>query len=634
MNIELARVLYDWTINSKTRFIDSSDEIVKKAEKIGMKFPNPDLAVFETIYCELDVYNRNGAMLPKDVAEKGLDTIIGKQINFEHEGRGHICGFMIDAKLAKDKETGRDIIIVVGILFKSVWRDEFEQVKTYFEKGQLMVSFELWNQEGGVSILEELPDGHKILKKLIAHGCGLLMKEKPACPNAKVYKLMASEQIIAEAEKIINPIFEKDERVVYAELSIEEKCKQCGNCVNKGGNNKMEFEDTEIIELTEDVQLTDEDIQASENEEDAVDAEIVTANHKAEDGDIEEAKKISYKSRQNLKDSDFAVVIKKGDKTIRKYPIQDAAHVRNALARLGQDKAKEGLKKLGVSVESVVNKVKARAKKLGIEAANEEVIVAKLCSKCGQALSEGQEGTLCSACQAIEQMEQEDAKIVIAVNDLEEAGIPADVIKKIKQLTKEGKSTKEAMKQAWKEHKENAAATEKAHLDMMKHCAGCGGVLEDGKEGTMCSVCQTKHDHLHLQEDYTKMTGELAELKTSYDKIQQDYQAINEAQRRLQEEHNTLKAAHEALQKEYAEKSSFYQDWASKEKTLTAAVEEKDKEIAKSKQELDKLNQEIEKAKQTIEDVKPLMTVGSVAPTAEFYKEMQEKVNLKAFGHK
>jgi rubrerythrin len=81
---------------------------------------------------------------------------------------------------------------------------------------------------------------------------------------------------------------------------------------------------------------------------------------------VEESKKLSYDNRKNLPNSDFALVVKDGDKTIRMYPIQDEAHVRNALARLGQAKPRETLKKLGVSVESVKHKVLNRAKKLGM----------------------------------------------------------------------------------------------------------------------------------------------------------------------------------------------------------------------------------------------------------------------------
>jgi hypothetical protein len=87
---------------------------------------------------------------------------------------------------------------------------------------------------------------------------------------------------------------------------------------------------------------------------------------------LEEGKKLTYEQKQNIADEDFAVVITVKNKVtgeprkIRKYPIQDEAHVRNALARLGQEAPKAELKKLGISVDSVIQKVLARARKLGM----------------------------------------------------------------------------------------------------------------------------------------------------------------------------------------------------------------------------------------------------------------------------
>ena len=167
----LAKALYEWTLNSKNRFIVSDDELIQKAAKWGMIFPNPDLALMETIYCELDVFNRNGDMLPKTVAEEGISSVIGKQMNFEHLGAGHVCGYIIDARIENN------FIIIDTVLFKSVWYQEFEQIKKYFEEGKLFVSFELWLNENGFPIVKFLPGHRRIVQKFIAHGVGLLMTE-------------------------------------------------------------------------------------------------------------------------------------------------------------------------------------------------------------------------------------------------------------------------------------------------------------------------------------------------------------------------------------------------------------------------------------------------------------------------
>jgi len=84
----------------------------------------------------------------------------------------------------------------------------------------------------------------------------------------------------------------------------------------------------------------------------------------------DEAKKLTYQERKGISDKMFAVVVKvKNKKTgkmrkIRMFPIHDEAHVRNALARLGQPKPKATLKRLGVSVESVRRKILRRARQL------------------------------------------------------------------------------------------------------------------------------------------------------------------------------------------------------------------------------------------------------------------------------
>ena len=603
IRIELARALYDWSTSSKTTFNDDSPELSEKIKKLGIPYPNPDLAFFTTVYCELGTYNRNGAMLPKDVAEKGIDTIKFKQINFEHEGAGHVCGFILDARIVDN------FIVIDGVLFKSVWKEEFDQVKKYFERGNLSVSFELWNSENGVSVLKILSDGKKIVEKLIAHGCGLLMKEKPACPKAKVFKLLAKEELVLASEQIIETVSIEDDKLSYAEQSTVEECKNCGNCPNERRNQSMaeevivnEFEDTEIIELAEEVQLTDEDINLSEAEEEV-----------SEEGETEEAKKLSYKSRENLKDSDFAVVIKKGDKKIRKYPIYDAAHVRNALARLGQAAAKEGLKKLGVSVESVLKKVKSRAKKFGIETAAEEVSLPtpRPCKNCGQNLGEGQEGEYCPACVIFEQEFAKWEEVLI------EAAMPAEVLKRIKELHKEGKSMKEAMKQAWKEQKEKGS-TEQAHTV----------TVTVGEEA--CANCATKHDYEHMKVNYATKEQQMNDLQACYDGLKGEH-ANNMS------ECDCLKKQHEDITKKFggkqAELEKQLQELKDKNVELEKKLEEEKQELGKKDQEIADLK--VIKAKAETTKEKPSLTVGSVDNADEDrYKEIRNKVDERAFGKK
>tara|TARA_B100001094_G_scaffold319070_1_gene363403 strand:+ start:602 stop:1165 length:564 start_codon:yes stop_codon:yes gene_type:complete len=79
---------------------------------------------------------------------------------------------------------------------------------------------------------------------------------------------------------------------------------------------------------------------------------------------------LSSKEKNNLPDSDFAYIEPGGEKddegktvprSLRHLPINDAAHVRNALARLDQTDISEEAKK------TALKKIKAAAKKFGIK---------------------------------------------------------------------------------------------------------------------------------------------------------------------------------------------------------------------------------------------------------------------------
>ena len=83
-----------------------------------------------------------------------------------------------------------------------------------------------------------------------------------------------------------------------------------------------------------------------------------------------EAKEMTRKKINDLPDSDFAYISPGGEKdssgkttprSLRHLPIHDAAHVRNALARLSQTDIPAAAKR------SALQKIKRAAKKLGVE---------------------------------------------------------------------------------------------------------------------------------------------------------------------------------------------------------------------------------------------------------------------------
>ncbi len=85
------------------------------------------------------------------------------------------------------------------------------------------------------------------------------------------------------------------------------------------------------------------------------------------------SKKLSSKQRNDLPDSDFAYIEPGGKKvdgkteprSLRHFPIPDAAHVRNALARLSQSKLSADVK------AKILKKLKSKAKEFGIEVSEE-----------------------------------------------------------------------------------------------------------------------------------------------------------------------------------------------------------------------------------------------------------------------
>ena len=271
--------LLEWTLSSTTNFIDSNNDDLKlKAEKLGIVLPSPDLACFSTIYCELGKYNLNGVKFSKEVAEKGLKTLVGKQINLNHEGAHQIMGYLIDAEIKDNK------ILVTGILFKSLFREEFSEIIQLFAEKKLFCSFELWNlNEKGESIVKDLGNGKRELTEFIGHGCALLLIDPqtnepipPACPVAQVLKLLASRKMIEEGELIVEKIFEHNDNLVYAKLVKEEpictNCKKC-KCNEEGGKENIMLEEIKIETILPEVKP--EEVAQVVVEEPKVEATVV-----------------------------------------------------------------------------------------------------------------------------------------------------------------------------------------------------------------------------------------------------------------------------------------------------------------------------------------------------------------------
>ena len=223
----IANALLEIAKRSQTTFLEvgkEDKELIEAAKKLGIELPSPDLMVMKTIYAEIDKVNLNGVILPRKAVEEGLNTLVGKQCNWEHDGAGFVCGYTISAKINEDK------IETINVLFKSLFIDQAEELKEKVKSGEAAVSFEIWNKnpDSGKSVVKELANGFKEINPIIFHGTGVLLTHQPACPKAKIFKLIAKKEI-NEAEKIVDKVF--SEVLSFASLAIEEpKCVNCGKC--------------------------------------------------------------------------------------------------------------------------------------------------------------------------------------------------------------------------------------------------------------------------------------------------------------------------------------------------------------------------------------------------------------------
>jgi len=103
---------------------------------------------------------------------------------------------------------------------------------------------------------------------------------------------------------------------------------------------------------------------------DLLEAEVILKQDKDGQGWFEkilepfQKKELSSTARKALSDGDFALVYEKDGKTVRKYPIHDKAHVRNALSRAAQQIKAGG--QAAADARKALPKIKAAAKRMGI----------------------------------------------------------------------------------------------------------------------------------------------------------------------------------------------------------------------------------------------------------------------------
>lgn len=206
-NVNLEEFLNDHLERSEIVLLEEGKEnsdILARAEAKGyiLKDSN-DLAGFKTIYTFDTAANINKARLPKELLLKALPGIIGKPVDIDHN-RVYVVGHYIDYSYVASKH----MVIAYGVFYKSNFGEEWEKAKQLFKAGKLGTSYEIWCSK---SKRKYLPDGTYVLTSIEIAGGGLMFKEKPAFPDAKVLEL-AKKNMDTQSNELI---FACDQKKVY-----------------------------------------------------------------------------------------------------------------------------------------------------------------------------------------------------------------------------------------------------------------------------------------------------------------------------------------------------------------------------------------------------------------------------------
>ncbi len=215
INTQVEYFLRDFEVNSETIILEEGSkekvELEKIAEARGIKLKGSrDLAVLKTIYAFTDEPNANGAILPKKELLRVLPQIVGKPVNINHSRRD-VIGNYIDYRY-KQKE---DKVIAYQTFFKSNFPEEFEEAKELLKKKKLSSSFEIWSPKDKRKYRE---DGSYEMYQMEIAGGALIYEDKdnqPAFKDAKVLS-MAKENKESKVELVYASKHKEDELITSA----------------------------------------------------------------------------------------------------------------------------------------------------------------------------------------------------------------------------------------------------------------------------------------------------------------------------------------------------------------------------------------------------------------------------------
>lgn len=246
----------------------------------GIEYPHHSLAFFSSIYACFEEANKNGVMLANSV-KKNVPQLIGTQVNLEHmREKGHVVGTVLDAWV-----DGEQIKIAFSF-YKSLYPDVYKEALEKMERGQLTVSFELKVEKDDI---ETLNNGVQKLKAVKFDGVGLLLQNRPACPEAIVYEQAKLESFISQD-------------LIFAKTIQDKKLNKEGDKVDKKANDALLAKQKEIViaEFGEEVvkDWTDEDFLSEEKiealrlstKESLEEAEVVAETEEPKEEVAEEVK--------------------------------------------------------------------------------------------------------------------------------------------------------------------------------------------------------------------------------------------------------------------------------------------------------------------------------------------------------
>ena len=134
---------------AKTKvLLANTESLYAMASSKGIIMPHPALTVWSCLLAEIEEANENGVRLGKEATLEAVDTAIGTQVNWNHLGKGHICGYIINAEIRDKKD-----IWITCIGHKETYEAEFKEAEDLMKQGKLAMSFEI---SAGVESQEKL----------------------------------------------------------------------------------------------------------------------------------------------------------------------------------------------------------------------------------------------------------------------------------------------------------------------------------------------------------------------------------------------------------------------------------------------------------------------------------------------